>query len=77
MEQCEKKINRLQDDKQEGQTWADIVDSDEKRTAEEVVRNYSRTEIVKKRNGKIGGQISSSFARIPEKFSQMTGKKKI
>ena len=61
MEECEKKINRLQDDKQEGQTWADIVDSNEKRTAEEVVRNYSRTEIVKKRNGKIGGQISSSL----------------
>ena len=37
LEECEKNINRLQEDKQEGQTWADIVDSNEKKTVEEVV----------------------------------------
>ena len=37
MEECEKNIKGLQEDKQEGQTWADITDSNEKRTVEEVV----------------------------------------
>ena len=37
MEECERNIKRLQEDKQEGQTWADIVESNEKRTMEEVV----------------------------------------
>ena len=37
MEECEKNIKGLQEDKQEGQTWADIMDSNEKRTVEEVV----------------------------------------
>ena len=31
-------------------TWADIVNSNEKRAAEEVVKNHSRTETVKERN---------------------------
>ena len=38
MEECEKNIKGLQEDKQEGQTWADIMDSNEKRTVEEVVQ---------------------------------------
>ena len=37
MEECEKKIKGLQENRQEGQTWADIMDSNEKRTVEEVV----------------------------------------
>ena len=32
MEECEKKINKLKEHKQEGQTWAEIVVSNEKRT---------------------------------------------
>ena len=38
MEECEKTISKLQENKQEGQTWADIVNSNEKRTVEEVVK---------------------------------------
>ena len=30
MEECEKNIKGLQEDKQEGQTWANIMDSNEK-----------------------------------------------
>ena len=37
MEDCEKKITKLEEDKKEGQTWADITDSNEKRTVEDVV----------------------------------------
>ena len=78
MEECEKNIKGLQEDKQEGQTWADIMDSNEKRTVEEVVENHSRTETVKKRKDKTGGKIPSSLNyQNPRKANLMTERKKM
>ena len=78
MDRCEKKIKGLQENRQEGQTWADIMDSNEKRTVEEVVekslkdRDSEEKEYQNRRKN-----IIILKCQNPRRVNQMIGRKKM